>query len=67
MDIVTIITVVLEMALCGFMVYLIVTYIPMPEIFKQVIQVGVAILLILYVLGLLSGHVAPVVMFRGVK
>lgn len=64
MDIVSLITIILELALCGFLVYLIVTYIPMPEPFKQVIMVGVAVLLILYILGLISGHVAPVVLYN---
>lgn len=56
MDLVALITLVLVLALVGFMVYLIVTYIPMPEPFKQVIVVVVVILLILYVLSLVSGH-----------
>jgi hypothetical protein len=45
----------LSLALIGFLVYLIITYIPMPEIFKQVIMVAVAILVILYLLMLLNG------------
>ena len=39
---------VLVLALIGFIVYLIITYIPMPEMFKQVLMVVVAILIILW-------------------
>jgi L-asparagine transporter-like permease len=53
MDPVGIVTAILFLALVGFLVYLIVTYIPMPEIFKQVIMVVVAVLLILYIMTLL--------------
>ena len=41
---------ILVLAVCGFLVYLVTTYIPMPPIFKTVIYVIVAIALILYVL-----------------
>lgn len=58
MDLVSIIYALLAFALIGFLVYLIVTYIPMPDPFKQVIIVCVVILLILYVLGLLTGQVS---------
>ena len=50
-----ILMVILMLALIGFIVYLIITYIPMPEIFKQVLMVVVAILLILWVMSLLVG------------
>lgn len=60
MDLVSIVTTVLVLALIGFLVYLIVTYIPMPEPFKQVIIVVVVILLVLYVLALLTGHATSV-------
>lgn len=46
----------LFLAVCGFLVYLIVTYIPMPEMFKQVISVAAAIILILYVLAIMAGQ-----------
>ncbi len=42
-------------AVARFVVWLIVTYIPMPDIFQKVIMVVVAVFLILYVIGLLSG------------
>jgi len=49
-----VITLILTLAVVGFLVWLIVTYIPMPDIFKKVIIVIVAIVLILYVLRLLG-------------
>ena len=55
MEPVAILTTILVLALIGFVVYLIVTYIPMPEIFKQVLMVVVAVLLIFWVIGLLLG------------
>lgn len=56
MDIIGILLFILCVALIGFVVYLITTYIPMPPIFAQVIQVGVAILIILYILMLFVGN-----------
>lgn len=47
---------VLVVSLVGFVVYLIVTYIPMPQIFKQVLMVVVAVVLVLWVIGLLIGR-----------
>lgn len=46
---------VLEIALVGFVVWLITTYIPMPAIVKTIIYVIVAIVAVLYVLSLISG------------
>lgn len=60
MDLVSILTVILVLALIGFVVYLIRTYIPMPEIFQQVLMVVVAVLLIVWVIGMVTGHVEPV-------
>jgi hypothetical protein len=59
MDPVGILTTVLVLALIGFVVYLIITYIPMPEIFKQVLMVVVAVLLILWVISVVVGGAAP--------
>jgi hypothetical protein len=42
---------ILGLALVGFLVYLIVTYIPMPEPFKNVIVVIVIIVVILYLIS----------------
>lgn len=41
---------ILVLAICGFLVYLITTYIPMPQPFKLVIYVIVAVVLILYLM-----------------
>jgi hypothetical protein len=51
-----IIVTLLFIALVGFLIYLLVTYIPMPELFKQVIIVVCVILVILWLLELLVGH-----------
>ena len=55
MDLVGIVTALLVFALLGFLVYLIVTYIPMPAPFPQVITVAIVVLVILYLLALLTG------------
>lgn len=44
----------LSMALVGFVVYLIVTYIPMPAIFRTAIMIVVAIAVILWLLKVLG-------------
>jgi hypothetical protein len=48
------ISLLITLAIIGFIVYLIVTYIPMPEPFKQVIIVIVVICLLAYVLRVLG-------------
>jgi heme A synthase len=58
MDLASIIMALLVFALLGFLCYLIVTYIPMPEPFKQVIIVVLVILIILYLLGMVTGQVS---------
>ena len=55
MDPVGILYVVLFLALIGFVVYLITTYIPMPPIFSQVLMVVVAVLIILWVISMIVG------------
>jgi len=55
MDIGGILFTLLLFALVGFVVYLIVTYIPMPAPFQQVIIVACVILLVLYLIALLAG------------
>jgi hypothetical protein len=64
MDLVSIVTTLLAFALIGFLVYLIITYIPMPEPFKQVIIVACVILIVLYLLLLLGGHTVPLRLSR---
>jgi hypothetical protein len=46
------IALILTLALVGFLVWLITTYIPMPEAFKKAIIVIVIILLVLYIIRL---------------
>lgn len=58
MDLYSIIITLLLLGLVGFLVYLIVTYIPMPAPFQQVIIVVCVVLIVLYLLGTLTGHVA---------
>lgn len=41
---------ILSIALLGLVVYLVTTYIPMPPIFKTVIYVLVAVILIIYIM-----------------
>lgn len=55
MDILGIVTAILILALVGFLVYLVITYIPMPEPFKQAIVVAVVVLLILWLITLVAG------------
>ena len=42
-------------ALVGFVVWLLVTFIPMPEPFSKVIIVACVVLLVLYLIGIISG------------
>ena len=48
------ISLILTLALVGLIVYLITTYIPMPAIFKTVIYVIVAVVLIIYLMRVLG-------------
>jgi hypothetical protein len=48
------ITLLLTIALLGFIVYLIITYIPMPAIFRNVLIVLAVIIVILYVMRVLG-------------
>lgn len=54
------ITLILTLAVVGFLVWLIVTYIPMPDLFKKVIIVIVVILVVLYLLRMFGFHDIPV-------
>lgn len=51
---------ILGIALAGFLVWLITTYIPMEPIFKTIIYVVVAIVLIIFVVRQFSGSVPNV-------
>ncbi len=54
------ITLILSLALVGFLVWLIITYVPMPEPFKKAIIVIVVVLLVLYILNLLGFGDIPI-------
>ncbi len=51
---------ILVLALVGFLVYMIITYIPMPQPFKTAIIVIVVVMLILYVMRVLGIADVPV-------
>lgn len=53
------------LALAGLIVYLIVTYIPMPPVFRTVIIVIAVICLILYLMGVFGIGDIPVPRFHG--
>lgn len=46
---------VLLLALVGFLIWIITTYIPMPDLMKNVIIVVVAVVVVLYLIRMLSG------------
>ena len=58
------IALILLLALVGFIVYLITTYIPMPPVFKTVLYVVVAIALSLYLMTVLGISDIPVPRLR---
>ena len=59
MDPINILYMIVFMALVGFAVYLVTTYIPMAEIIKQCILVLVAVMMILWVIGVIAGRIPP--------
>lgn len=58
------IALILTLAVVGLVVYLITTYIPMPPIFKTIIYVIVAIVLIVYLMRILGIADIPVPSLR---
>ena len=56
MSLVAILVTLLMIALIGFAVHLITTYIPMPDPFKQLIIVTCVVLIVLYLIAVLAGH-----------
>lgn len=54
MDLIGLVHLILILALVGFLVYLIVTYIPMPDIFQKVVMVVIAIVVILYLMQMVG-------------
>ncbi len=55
---------ILLLAVVGFIVYLITTYIPMPQVIKTVIYVIVAVVLIIYLMGVLGVGDIPIPRLR---
>jgi hypothetical protein len=55
---------ILALALVGFIVYLIVTFIPMPDPFKKIIYVIVAVVLILYIMRVFGIADIPIPQLR---
>ena len=55
MTLVGLVMLVLVLAIIGFILWLIVTYIPMPAPFQTVIIVIIVIVVVLWLLGLLAG------------
>lgn len=53
------ITLLITLAVIGFIVYLIITYIPMPTVFKNVLIVLAVILVLLYLLRVLGFQDLP--------
>ena len=53
------VTIIFYLILAGFCTYLILTYIPMPQIFKTLIIAVVAICAVLYILNFFGIHVIP--------
>lgn len=56
---ISILVTLLLIALIGFCVWVIVTYIPMPDIFQKLIIVVCVVLIVLYLISLLSGYSVP--------
>lgn len=54
MDFQTLIKIVLELGVVGFLVWLITEYIPMPSLFKNVIYVVVVVVAVLFLLQYLN-------------
>ncbi len=55
---------ILTLALVGFLVWAIVTYIPMPDIFKKVIIIIVVVAMILWLLSIFGFTDIPVPHYR---
>jgi len=58
------ISLILTLALVGLIVYLIITYIPMPPIFKTAILVIVAVFMIIYLMGVFGIADIPIPKLR---
>mgnify|MGYP001566108874 CR=1 FL=1 len=56
---VSILVTLLIFALIGFCVHLVITYIPMPAPFSQIIIVACVVLMVLYLIALITGQNVP--------
>ncbi len=56
MDLVGIVLLVLILAVVGFLLHLILTKVPMEDTFRQVIQVAVVVLVVIYLLLVITGR-----------
>ena len=54
MNLVPIVRIVLSLALLGFLVWVLITYVPMPELIKRLILLVVVVVVVLWLLGLLG-------------
>lgn len=63
MDLFSIVVTLLALALVGFLVWIITENVPMPPAYKQTIIVASVVLLVLYLLGVVTGH-APTILRR---
>lgn len=54
------ISLILTLALVGFVLWLVITYIPMPDPYKKVLVVVVVILLVIYLFRVLGFHDVPI-------
>jgi len=54
------ITLLITIAVIGFIVYVIVTYIPMPALFRNVIIVIAVVLILIYLLNILGFRDIPI-------
>lgn len=59
MDLFSIVVTLLALALVGFLVWIITENVPMPPAYKQTIVVASVVLLVLYLLGVVTGHAPP--------
>jgi uncharacterized membrane protein len=54
-----ILTAILIIAIIGFVLWLIITYIPMPDPIRQVIIVVVVVLIIIWLISVIAGGLPP--------
>lgn len=64
MDLVSLVTTFVVLALIGFLLWLLVTKIPMLDAYKSALEVIAVVMLVLYVLAVITGH-AELIRIRG--